>query len=67
MLYETLEVQDTFCQRNTCTCPYEYASSSIIMIAKYAVYGKFSILVKALPKLVLYRKYGTQRVVLRQI
>ena len=32
----------------------------------YAAYGKLSILVKALPKLMLYGKYGTQRVVLKQ-
>ena len=43
---------------------YAYASSFII--ARYAAYGKFSILVKALPKLILYGKYGTQRVVLRR-
>ena len=38
----------------------------MLMTARYAAYGKVSILVKALPKLVLYRKYGTQKVVLKQ-
>ena len=36
------------------------------IIARYAAYRKLSLLVKALPKLVLYGKYGTQRVVLKQ-
>ena len=34
--------------------------------ARCAAYRKLSILVKALPKLMLYGKYGTQRVVLKQ-
>ena len=35
-------------------------------MARYATYKKFPVLVKALPKLMLYGKYGTQRVVLGQ-
>ena len=54
ILYETLEEQDTFCQYNTYMHPYRYTSSSTIV--RYAAYGKFSILVKALLKLMLYGK-----------
>ena len=31
------------------------------IIARYAAYRKFSIIGKTLPKLILYGKYGTQR------
>ena len=37
-----------------------------VRMARYTAYRKFSIQVKALPKLVLHRKCGTQRVVSRQ-
>ena len=35
-------------------------------MAQYAAYRNFSVPVKALPKLVLYGKYGTQSKVLKQ-
>ena len=54
ILYETFKEQDTFCQYNTYMHPYGYTSSSTI--ARYAAYGKFSILVKALLKLMLNGK-----------
>ena len=41
-------------------------TAALRMTARSAAYGKLSILVKALPKLMLYGKYGTQRVVLKQ-
>ena len=46
-------------------CPYRYASSFIVV--KYGAYGKLSIQDKALPKFLLYGKYGTQSVVSLQM
>ena len=56
MLYVTLKEQDTFVNiTHACILKdtlYNICCSSIIV--RYAAYEKFSILVKALPKVVLY-------------
>ena len=49
-----------YSQNNTCT--HHYGDTSKSIIARYAMYVKFSI--EPLPKLVLYQKYSTERVVL---
>ena len=55
----------THCVRNTFKHLYEFASSSIM--ARYTTcVVKEVIQVKALPKLVLYEKYGTQKEVSRR-
>ena len=52
------------CLFNTFKLLYRFSSSSTMV--RYAIYKKFSIQVKALPKLLQYEKYGTQKVVLGQ-
>lgn len=44
---------------NTCTHSYGYTSSSIMV--RYVAYRKFSVQVEALPKIMLYEIYSTQK------
>ena len=60
-----VEEWDTYCLHNTFKLSYRYARS-LNDVAWYAAYRKFSIPVKVFPKLVLYGKYGIERVILRQ-
>ena len=62
MLYETVKEQDNFVSITHA----RVLMDTLVAIGYIIAYGKSYILVEAMPKLVLYGKYDTQRVVLRQ-